>query len=213
MFNSIKDRINKRRRYKEWRKRNTHNKTECVNSFNMDNVSVGNYSYGQIKVLDFGGSYQLSIGSFCSIASGVVFNLSGDHPTNRISTFPFKAKALDGPLNEASSKGNIVVGDDVWIAQNAIILSGVTIGQGAVIAAGAVVTHDVPPYSIVGGMPAKVIKYRFDKEIVDYLLTLDYSSLSKDLIESHIDEFYVSIEDMSLDEIKKLYSWFPHKES
>lgn len=81
-----------------------------------------------------------------------------------VSTYPFKRKLFHGG-EEAVSKGDIIVGDDVWVGYGATILSGVHIGQGAVIAAGAVVNKDVPPYAIVGGIPAKVIKYRFSESV------------------------------------------------
>ena len=79
-------------------------------------------------------------------------------------------------------------------------------------AAGAVVSKDVEPYAIVGGVPAKVIKYRFDAPVIDYLLTLDYSKLDKELIQQNINELYTPIDDMKLEEIKKLYNWFPKKQ-
>ena len=196
---------------KNWKKLNNNNGTICINDFKFENVTIGQYTYGPLTVLDFGKKHHLTIGSFCSIASGVVFNLSGDHAIDRLSTFPFKAKALEGPMNEATSKGDIYVGDDVWIGQNAIILSGINIGQGSVVAAGAVVTTDVPPYAVVGGVPAKVIKYRFSDPIIEYLLSFDYSSLDKNLIEKHTDDLYTPIEEMRLSEIQSLFSWFPKK--
>ncbi|MGN9105593.1 DapH/DapD/GlmU-related protein [Oliverpabstia intestinalis] len=91
---------------------------------------------------------------------------------------------------ESFAKGDIRVDDDVWIGYGASIMSGVHIGQGAVVAAGAVVTKDVPPYAIVGGVPAKVIKYRFEPEMIEELLKVDYSELTKEDIEKHIDDLY-----------------------
>lgn len=86
--------------------------------------------------------------------------------------------------------------DDVWIATNALILSGVTIGRGAIVAAGAVVVKDVPPYAIVGGNPAKILKYRFSLEIRESLMKMDFSLLTKEYIEQNIDFFYsyISVE-------------------
>ncbi len=195
-----------------FREQNAHNGILPANHFPAEDVIIGNYSYGSITVLSFGKEYKLYIGNFCSIASGVVFSLAADHYMNHISTFPFKAKCLMTDSREACSKGNIVVGDDVWIGQNAIILSGVTIGQGAVVAAGAVVTKDVPPYAVMGGVPAQMIKRRFTEEITNYLMTLDYSQLTEKLVCEHIDEIYHPIEDIPLDAIKDMFRWFPKKE-
>ena len=193
-------------RTKEWRRRNPHNSTTCENLFDYDKVTVGKDTYGALTVLTFGKGSRLRIGSFCSIASGVVFNLSADHPLNHISTFPFKAKSLGRDMTEAVSKGDIVVSDDVWIGQNAIIMSGVTIGQGAVIAAGAVVNKDVPPYAVVGGVPARILKYRFSDELITDLCKIDYKSLTKDMIRSHINDLYTELQ------TKDQLAWMPKKE-
>ena len=135
----------------------------------------------------------MRIGSYCSIAQEVTFILNADHRTDTISTFPFKVKVLGESL-EGTSKGDIIVADDVWIGYRATILSGVHIGQGAVIAAGAVVTKDVPSYAIVGGVPARVIKYRFGEEVLTRLGKLDYSKLSEIWIKEHIDELYETVD-------------------
>lgn len=82
---------------------------------------------------------------------------------------------------ETQAKGNIIVNDDVWIGDSALILSGVEIGQGAVIAAGAVVTEDVPPYAVVGGVPAKVIKYRFRDDVIKELVKIDYAKVDREI--------------------------------
>ena len=208
----IKNRIRKRQNDRKWRELNSNNGTTYENEFDMKTVSVGSYTYGPLTVLNFGIGQNLKIGSFCSIASGVVFSVCGDHYINHLSTFPFKAKALGGPLTEAISKGDIVVDDDVWIGQNAVILSGVHIGQGAVVGAGAVVVDDIQPYTVVGGVPAKPIKCRFEKSVVEFLLTLDYSQLNRELIESHLQELYTDVSDMELREIQRLYDWFPKKQ-
>ena len=177
----------------------------------MNLVEVGAHSYGELNVLNFSNKYKLYIGNYCSIASGCNFLLCGDHKIDTISSFPFKVKVLGTDLYEATSKGNIVVDDDVWIGQNTTILSGVHIGQGAVVAAGSVVNKDVPPYAIVGGVPAKLIKNRFEQSVIDYLLTLDYSSINEAIIREHIDDLYISIDGMEVGEVKNIYSWFPKK--
>ena len=136
-----------------------------MNFCDLSKVKVGKKTYGLINVTDYSNKdTKLIIGSYCSIAPNVRFLLGGEHSINTISTYPFKVK-LFGEKREAGSKGDIVIKDDVWLCEGAIISSGVTIGQGAIVAAGAVVTKDVEPYSIVGGNPAKIIKYRFPENI------------------------------------------------
>lgn len=194
-----------------WRKLNSHNNTKPANIFNFHQVQCGKYTYGPIEILSFNSDYSLSIGDFCSIGPNVKFLLASDHYVNHISTFPFKVKCIHTEHNEAISKGDINVNNDVWIGCNSIILSGVHIGQGAVIAAGSVVTKDVPPYAIVGGVPAQVIKYRFSKDVINFLLNLDYSLLTEELVKNNIDKLYLDIDNLSLAKISVLYDWFPKK--
>lgn len=176
-----------RRRYI---RRNYHNCTYPVSMFNLRNVVVGRKTYGPINVQDASddGS-MLYIGSYCSIASNVFFLLGGEHRLQSVSTYPFKVLAF-GQDREALSKGNIVIKDDVWIGYGAIICSGVTIGQGAVIAAGAVVTKDVEPYAIVGGNPAKLIRYRFDQCLRDKLTSIDVAALFDSFTEEKLGLVY-----------------------
>jgi acyl-[acyl carrier protein]--UDP-N-acetylglucosamine O-acyltransferase len=126
-----------------------------------------------------------------------------DHPLNHFSTFPFKVVALKTEAAEAVSKGDITIADDVWIAKDCTILSGVSIGQGSVIAAGAVVTKDIPPYAIAGGVPAKVIKYRFDDTTIKKLLKVDFKKIDKKFIGEHLDQLYKDLDDVN---------WLPVKE-
>lgn len=124
---------------------------------------------------------RLIIGRFCSIACGAKFLFnSANHTMKSLSTYPFPIFFEEWRLdikNVASAwdnKGDIVVGNDVWIGYEAVILSGVHIGNGAIIGARAVVTRDVPPYTVIGGVPAKEIKKRFDEETIQKLLQTEW---------------------------------------
>lgn len=129
------------------------------------NYTIGDGSYGIPKVFDWHEGTSLHIGSFCSIADNVRIYLGGNHIPDWVSTYPFPAYIEEAShiTTTESSKGDVIIGSDVWIAANAVILSGVTIGHGAIIANSAIVTKDVEPYSIVGGNPARLIKYRFEE--------------------------------------------------
>ena len=197
---------------KKWRKRNADNFT-LINKYTFDSskVFVGKGTYGELNIKQFEKTCcKLSIGNYCSIAPEVDFLTDGEHSYKGISTYPFATRYFDKTI-DTLSKGDITIGDDVWIGFRSTIMSGVHIGQGAVVAAGAVVTKDVPPYAIVGGVPAKVIKYRFSSEIIEQLLQLDYSKLTNDMIRERIDDLYTSLDGKSLEEVEKLLEWFPKK--
>lgn len=148
---------------------------------------------------------RLRIGKFCSIACGAkfIFN-SANHSLRSLSTYPFPIFFEDWELNveripEAwDNKGDIVVGNDVWIGYEAVILAGVTIGDGAVVATRSVVTRDVPPYTIVGGVPAKPIRKRFDEETVHSLLELRWWDWPTERIRANLD----AIQGGRLEELK-----------
>lgn len=161
-----------------WRKINAHNETTIKNLFDFDKVKVGKSTYGALHVYQWGHpDERLDIGDYVSIADDVTFLLGGNHSYRGITTFPVKVKFL-GHAREAQTKGAICVADDVWIGHNALILSGVHIGQGAIIAAGSVVNKDVPPYSIVAGNPARVVKYRFSQDVIDKLMKINFKMIS-----------------------------------
>lgn len=136
---------------------------------------------------------KLVIGKFCSIACGAkfIFN-SANHKLSSLSTYPFpiffEEWGLD--IKDVSTtwdnKGNIVIGNDVWIGYEAVIMAGVTIGDGAIIGTRALVTKDVPPYTIVGGLPAKPIRKRFDDETISALLKIKWWNWSTDKIAHNI---------------------------
>lgn len=181
----------------EWHRRNCNNETFPIGLFNLNKVKIGKHTYGGIQILDNGDSnHKLIIGNFCSIGSDVLFLLNTEHSTNTISTFPFEVKILNKKY-EAFSKGSIIINDDVWIGSRVTIMSGVTIGQGAIIAAGAVVTKSVAPYSIVGGVPAKHIKYRFSDSLINLLNQIDYSKINKEVVINNIELFRSPIKEES----------------
>tara|TARA_B100000795_G_scaffold270068_1_gene262450 strand:- start:6210 stop:6728 length:519 start_codon:yes stop_codon:yes gene_type:complete len=145
------------------------------------NLIVGDYTYGDknISTLDFTDKYKVIIGKFCSIAGGIRIYLDANHRVDWITTYPFGHIAqnifntFDG-TGHPVGKGDVIIGNDVWIGEGASIASGVTIGNGAVIASRSHVVKNVEPYSIVGGNPAKFIKYRFSKENIEKLQNLKW---------------------------------------
>lgn len=137
---------------------------------------------------------KLKVGKFCSIARGAKFLFtSANHTMHSISTYPFPIFFEEWGLDVTNitsawdNKGDIVIGNDVWIGYEAIVLSGVTIGDGAIIGTRAVVTKDVPPYTIVGGIPAKPIRKRFSDEVISKLLELQWWNWPENRIKENID--------------------------
>ena len=178
-----------------WRKLNAHNKTRVGKySFDFDNVEVGFRSYGPLNILSASPKPRLIIGNYCSIAEEATFVIHNDHPTNHLSTFPFRVMSLGDSRPEALSKGGIVLDDDVWIGYRATVLDGVHIGRGAVIGAGALVTKDVPPYAIVGGVPAAIIRYRFNSHIIADLQRIDLSNIDDEFVRKHEQLLYTPLE-------------------
>ncbi len=160
------------------------------------NVIVGKHTYGLFDSTIPYTQQKVEIGSYCSFADGVRILSWGEHRLDLPSTYPIKTKMTQPKNNvDGFSKGPIIIGNDVWIGTNAIILSNVKIGDGTVIAAGAVVTQDIPPYAIVGGVPAKVIKYRFSKGIIENLERIRWWEWPDEEVKRNVDLFYGSIED------------------
>ena len=173
MFDTIKEfyQIAKAaQRKKRWRQLHPDLDVVPMNEFDFNRVSIGKGTYGELNVVDFGGTKKLIINNYVSMAQHITFILNAEHYVNHVSTFPYKVKIAHIADTESFGKDDIEVDDDVWIGYGATIMPGVHIGQGAVVAAGAVVTKDVPPYAIVGGVPAKIIKYRFSPEVIEQLL-------------------------------------------
>lgn len=150
------------------------------NDVSVSNSNINNHTFIQKKSQ----ITNATIGKFCSIAANVQIGL-GNHPTAMVSTHP-AFYSNNQPIAKSFSANNLFspykqtnIGHDVWIGTNAIILDGVSVGTGAIIAAGAVVTKDVEPYAIVGGVPAKIIRYRFEKEIINKLLQSQWWNLTE----------------------------------
>jgi acetyltransferase-like isoleucine patch superfamily enzyme len=135
---------------------------------------IGEWSYGTPEILSWGEGATIKIGRYCSFASGVEILLGGEHRVDWITTYPFNVFFREGSgiTGQSRSKGDIVIGNDVWVGKDALILSGVSIGDGAVIGARSVVTGNVEPYSIVAGNPARHKKYRFSKNVIRELLSI-----------------------------------------
>ena len=165
---------------RKWRSDNRHNRTRAGLLFPLEQVHVGNGTYGEINAKFYGNPKEkLKIGNYVSIADEVYFCMGGEHRIDRIMTYPFAEMVLSE--EKPITKGEIVVEDDVWIGCRTTILSGVKIGKGAVIAAGSVIYKDVPPYAVVAS--DRIIKYRFSQKIREKLLVLDYNIFSEDKIQ------------------------------
>ena len=193
-FSFIK-KVNTWRSKKLWRRENDNNFTEMgARMFDRHRVDIGKGTYGVINVIQFDTCSlgNLRIGNYCSIAPEVNFVIDGEHNYNKLSTYPFEQRYFK-EQSYSISKGDIRIDDDVWIGYKATILSGVHIGQGAIIAAGAVVVKDIPAYAIAGGIPAKVIKYRFSSDKIAILTQklkyddIEISNRKKDILNMEID--------------------------
>ena len=138
------------------------------------NYKIGEWSYGEPEIAYWDTGASLQVGRFCSIARGVTIYLGGEHHLEWVSTYPFSMIFTDaGSLpGYPHTKGDVVIGNDVWIGSDSIVLSGVNIGDGAVIGARSVVTKDVKPYQVVAGNPARGIRFRFSPEQIDRLLEI-----------------------------------------
>jgi acetyltransferase-like isoleucine patch superfamily enzyme len=137
---------------------------------------VGSFTYGKPKIYNWEHKSKFKIGSYCSVGKEVKIFLDGDHRTDWVTTYPFSALWPEARhiTGHPKSKDDVTIGNDVWIANGAVILSGVSIGDGAVIGAHAVVSKSVPPYAVAVGNPARVVKYRFEDDVIANLLQIKW---------------------------------------
>lgn len=171
----------------------------------MKGSSIGRYSYiGNDTDVE-----SADIGQFCSISDHCRIGMGG-HTLDYLSTCPMFTQKINGCQTQwidrdthAVEEKRVVVGNDVWVGSHVLINGGVTVGHGAVIGAGAVVVKDVPPYAIVGGVPARVIRYRFSPDIIEKLLELEWWNLDDNTLKENIEFFQKA--DISVDDVDEFY--------
>ena len=184
-------------------------------------LQFGKYSYGKPTILFESSGAKLYVGNFSSIAENVKIFLGGNHNINWITTYPFghiNKKTFNSFNGDGhpTTKGDVIIGNDVWIGNNTTIMTGIKIGDGAIIATNSHVVKDVEPYSLVEGNPAKHIKYRFTKEQIDQLLKIKWWDLPDEqinkfvplLCSENIDNFIQTYNKNNIDEYLKSNNLF-----
>lgn len=170
----------------------------------LPGVLIGPGTYGEPAILGYGQGIKLEIGSFCSIADGVVILLNVDHRTDWVTTYPFSVlwSECRHLVGHPTSKGDVNIGHDVWLGYGATILSGVTIGTGAVIGCRAVVAQDIPPYAVAVGNPARVVRMRFTEGTISRLIASCWWALPRAhllelmplMLSNRVEEFLLALE-------------------
>ena len=166
---------------------------------------IGRWTYGGLSVLTWGEGATLTVGSFTSIADGVKVFLGGEHRTDWQTTFPFSVlwKPANAICGHPKTKGDVVIGNDVWIGAEAMIMSGVTVGDGAVIGARSLVAKDVEPYAIVAGNPALIVRKRFSDARIERLLRLKWWDWTDEKIVGLLPWLLATDTDAFLDEAER----------
>ena len=161
-------------------------------------IKIGKHTYGleRDSLIGIDLSVPLIIGNFCSFGPEVKIFLKSDHPTNLPSTFPLKTLLIQKepwPNYDVISKGGVTIGNDVWVGARSLIMSGVIIGDGAIVAAGSVVTKNISAYEVVGGVPAKRIKYRISKKQRESMSRIKWWNWPDEKIKKEISLFYSDV--------------------
>lgn len=178
-------------RFRHWLKNpgNPHNLTRLHLKRLADRYgfAIGDHSYGRPKVRFPESGAKLSIGRYGSIADDVQILLGGNHRLDYVTTYPFGAMTAIWPEAAGTrgfhaTRGDVAIGHDVWLGSGCVIMSGVAIGDGAVVAARAMVTKDVPPYAIVAGNPARLVRQRFDDRTIERLLACRWWDLPRERV-------------------------------
>lgn len=153
---------------------------------------IGRFSWGHVTVSNRSPGARFSMGQFCSLAYGCHVLLGGEHRADFVSTYrfpayePFREAFSDPGLETSTSRGDVLIGNDVWIGHQSLIMSGVEVGDGAVVGAGSVVRRSVPPYAIVAGNPARVLGFRFPPEQIEALLRIRWWDWPVEKIMEHL---------------------------
>lgn len=185
-----------------WRKHNRHNYTIANSLFDEEKVTVGKKTYGELNVnLGTNPNRTVKIGNFCSIAPKVEFIIN-THNYRFFSSWGWQIYEYNERYYEWEKKTSIIVEDDVWIGQGAIILGGSVLHQGCVIGAGTIVSGEVPPYAIYAGH--KIVKYRFSPEVCRKLEKIDYSKFDQNIIRKIQGWHKIEINESNVDKLMEL---------
>ena len=204
------------------KKREEKNYNGLSYSKNKSQIKIGKYTYGHsyLNLIEFGNGTNLTVGKFCSISEGVkIFLDYGGHNPEFMSSYPFQHLYNDkfegkkflkkgedsNSFGGSKNKGDVVIGNDVWIGLDALIMNGVKIGDGSIIGANSVITKDVKPYEFVAGNPAKHINFRFEDEIIKLLVSLEWWNLEDIVIKTFIKDLREKPSIKILTELLKKY--------